>query len=136
MVVEEWRRKLRQFMTGRYGIDQFGRFLNGTVLALLLVYVIFRRPMLYSVALLIMVYYCFRVFSRNISARFKENERFLHVRFRVRERWEKWKAQAEQMRKFHIYRCPGCGQKIRIPRGRGKVKVRCPKCHTEFIKKS
>mgnify|MGYP001122250664 CR=1 FL=1 len=33
-------------------------------------------------------------------------------------------------------KCPGCGQKIRVPRGRGKIAIRCPKCNREFIRRS
>lgn len=134
--MNQWKRKLQQFMIGRYGVDQLTRFLNGCVVLLLVVNLFVRTQIFYSlaVALLILTYY--RMFSRNISARFKENERYLGFRFRATECLKKWRFRADQARRFHIYKCPGCGQKIRIPRGKGRISIHCPKCHTDFIKRS
>ncbi|MDO5418142.1 MAG: hypothetical protein Q4F29_13145 [Lachnospiraceae bacterium] len=134
--MSEWRRKFQQFMTGRYGADQLTRFLNGCIIVLLIINLFARTQILYWLAVALLCYCYFRMFSRNISARFKENERYMGYRFRVMEAWKKWKFKAEQTWKYHIYKCPSCGQKIRIPRGKGKISIHCPKCHTDFIKRS
>ena len=42
----------------------------------------------------------------------------------------------KQLKEYHIYKCPNCKQKLRVPRGRGRIAIRCRKCGTEFIKKS
>ena len=76
------------------------------------------------------------MFSRNISKRYQENQAFLRMSFRVREPLKKWQFRFRESRQYHIYKCPSCGQKIRIPRGRGRVSIHCPKCGTDFIKKS
>lgn len=134
--MDKWRRKFQQFMAGRYGADPFSRFLSGCIVALLVVNLFVRTHILYWLAVILLIYTYYRMFSRNISTRFKENERYMGYRFRVSEAFKKWKFKAEQARKYHIYKCPSCGQKIRIPRGHGKVSIHCPKCHTDFIKKS
>ena len=82
------------------------------------------------------VFLYFRMFSRNISKRYQENQAFLRMSFRVREPLKKWQFRFRESRQYHIYKCPSCGQKIRIPRGRGRVSIHCPKCGTDFIKKS
>ncbi len=134
--MEKWRRRFRQFMMGRYGADQLSRFLGGWVVALLIINLIVRTRVLYWLAVILLLYSYYRMFSRNISARFKENERYMRFRFQVSELWKKWKFRAEQARQYRIYKCPSCGQKIRIPRGHGKVSIHCPKCHTDFIRRS
>ncbi|MCI8295298.1 MAG: hypothetical protein HFG22_05345 [Lachnospiraceae bacterium] len=134
--MREWKEKLQRFMIGRYGTDQLARFLSGCILVLLILNLFIRDRILYWLALALLSYCYFRMFSKNISARLRENAVYLRWRSQVTEKLKKWKAQAVQAWKYHIYRCPGCGQKIRIPRGRGKVSIHCPKCHTDFIRRS
>lgn len=134
--VDKWRKKLERFMIGRYGMDSFSRFLNGCVLVLLILQLFLPQKGLYFLALLLFVYSYFRIFSRNTAARFRENERYRSCQFRVTERMKVWKRRVKEAGKYHIYRCPGCGQKLRIPRGKGKIQIRCPKCRTEFVKRS
>ena len=134
--LREWRKKLERFMIGRYGVDSFSRFLNGCILVLLVMQMFIPRSGIYFLTLLLLFYNYFRIFSKNIPARFRENEYFLRLQFRFDLKLKSWKASLTEIRKYHIYRCPGCGQKLRIPRGRGKIQIRCPKCHTEFVKRS
>ncbi|MDE7324956.1 MAG: hypothetical protein K2N63_01545 [Lachnospiraceae bacterium] len=130
------RGKLQQFMAGRYGVDQFARFLNLFVIILLVVSMLTRQGILYLFALVLMVYSYFRIFSRNHQKRYAENAKYLKGTAKIRSYFATLGRDMRTRRTHHIYRCPGCRQKIRIPRGKGKIAVRCPKCSTEFIKKS
>ncbi len=132
----EWKRRWQQFMIGRYGVDQFARFLNVCIILLLAVNLFLRTHILYWMAVVLLVYSYYRMFSKHISARFQENEWYLRLRFRMEEKAKRWDYQIRQMIKYHIYRCPGCGQKIRIPRGKGRISIHCPKCHKDFTKRS
>ena len=125
----EMREKLQRFMWGRYGNDQLNRFLMILVLVLLVLSMIFRGPF-YFLALAALIYSYFRMFSRNISKRSAENQWYLRRSMKVRGFVQKKKRELSQMKQYHIYKCPGCGQKIRIPRGKGKIAIRCPKCNT------
>ena len=78
----------------------------------------------------------FRVFSRNISKRYAENQKYLAKTYKLRTYIQQQKNSLAQRKVYHIYKCPGCKQKIRIPKGKGKIEIRCPKCGTTFIKKS
>ena len=82
------------------------------------------------------VYAYFRIFSRNIQQRYAENQKYLQMTSKFRLRFNKEKNLMKQRKTHHIYSCPGCGQKIRIPRGKGKIEIECPKCHTKFVKRS
>ena len=76
------------------------------------------------------------MFSRKVYTRAVENQRYLEIKEKVLIRLRRERRQLEQRKEYHIYKCPGCGQKVRIPRGKGKVEVRCPKCAHTFVKKS
>lgn len=138
--MDKFRERFRKFMIGRYGMDQLGRFLTGAVLALCVVriflpFFLLRRITGILIWAGVIIFYL-RFFSRDIGKRYKENEVYLRYQFYVTEKWRKWRFQFEERRKYHIFRCPGCGQKVRIPRGRGRVSIHCPKCGRDFIKKS
>lgn len=130
------RRRLEQFMLGRYGTDDFSKFLLALCLVLLVLNMFTRAQLLYLLALVLLVYCYFRMFSRNISARAAENQRYLDGTANMRRTLRGWKNRVVQSKDYHVYKCPSCGQKIRIPRGKGRICITCPKCRTEFEKRS
>ena len=130
------RRRLEEFMQGRYGADEFSRFIMAVTLVLLILNMFTRIPLLYLLALVLLGYGYFRMFSRNIYKRSHENQLFLGKTAKIRSWFFHKKSMMLQRKTHHIYRCPGCKQKIRIPRGKGRIEITCPKCHTTFIKNS
>lgn len=127
--------KLYRFMQGRYGNDQFNRFLMILVLVCFALSLIGIR-LFYALGIICLVYAYFRMLSRNIYKRRMENTSYLKYEYKVRQFFSTWKRDMRQRKTHHIYRCPSCRQKIRIPRGKGKIEIRCPKCGHTFIKKS
>ena len=133
--------KFMRFMQGRNGVDQFARFTMGVALAAI-VLTLFTGTRsgigafldLFGMAAIVYTY--FRIFSKNISKRYQENQKYLQMIDKLKARFQKEKRMMSQRKDYHIYSCPGCGQKIRIPRGGfKKVEIECPKCHTKFIKR-
>lgn len=128
--------KMARFMYGRYGMDQLSRNLSLICLVLLIVTMFVRNNVIYMIALVGIVYTYFRVFSRNISRRSEENERYLKFHYKVVGKLNKIKFRITDSKTHRIFRCPSCSQKIRVPRGKGKISIKCPKCRIEFIKKT
>ena len=134
------REKMTRFMQGRYGVDSLSKFLLVCGLVVVFATAFIDSPLISSLFNLlgwVIVIYCyFRLFSRNVTKRYAENQTFLTKTYRIRCFFARQKELLKQRRVYHIYQCPGCRQKIRIPRGKGKIEVRCPKCGTTFVKKS
>ena len=139
------RDKFNKFMQGRYGVDDLSRFTMGVALVLIILAMfanIFSRfsrtvgSTLDILGVAAIVYAYIRIFSRNIQQRYAENQKFLQMTSKFRFRFNKEKDLMKQRKTHHIYSCPGCGQKIRIPKGKGKIEIECPKCHTKFVKRS
>jgi DNA-directed RNA polymerase subunit RPC12/RpoP len=128
--------KIYQFMQGRYGADDLSRFSLWVAVAFLVVALITRNSILDTLALLILVWCYFRMLSKNYSKRYTENEWFLGIKSKVTGFFQGRANTAKHSKEYHIYKCPTCKQKIRVPRGKGKISIHCPKCNTDFIKKS
>ena len=129
------REKFYRFMQGRYGSDQFGRFLMAMVMVCL-VLSLFGLKFFYVAGIAVLVYSYFRLFSKNLYKRRAENTAYLKYEYKVKQKFATWKRDMQQRKTHHIYRCPSCKQKIRVPRGKGRIEIRCPKCNQTFIKKS
>ena len=129
------REKLQRFMWGRYGNDNLNQFLLSVAFVALIVS-FFGGGLFYFVATIVMGVAYFRMFSRNISKRSAENQQYLKQRMKIRGIFSKKKKEWGQLKQYHIYRCPNCRQKIRVPRGRGRIAISCRKCGNEFVKKS
>lgn len=115
----------RQFMAGRNGVDTLAWFwcILGIVLNLI---GSFSRIFLFSLLAYIPLFLAvFRIFSRNTAKRYAENERFRQFFSRLRG-----------MKTYCYYRCPACKTRVRVPRGKGKIRITCPACRESFIKKT
>lgn len=111
------REKMQRFMWGRYGTDRFNQFLMVCAMVCLLIS-FFGGGVFYLVATAVMVYAYFRMFSRNVSKRTLENQWYLKKEMKVRSFFLKKKKELLQSKEYHIYKCPKCKQKIRVPRGK------------------
>ena len=130
------REKLRRFMIGRYGTDGLNQFLSIASLVLLLIAIVSRISLFTWLSAAPLLFCCYRTFSRNISKRTEENYKFYTLKDRVNNKFRDLKEQWANRKVYHYYRCPQCRQKLRVPRGRGRIQISCPRCGTQFIKKS
>lgn len=154
------RNRFQDFMYGRYGNDQLNQFLSIIALILIVLNLFIKIPLLFLAAVILLVWMYIRMFSRNTSRRYAENERFLNFTSRFgrsggsgRRRYGQSsynqsnpydrqqaadfrKARREQKKIYRFFLCPHCSQKVRVPKGKGKIEITCPKCRTSFIKRT
>ncbi|MBQ3137847.1 MAG: hypothetical protein IJB74_10265 [Clostridia bacterium] len=130
--------KFRQFMYGRYGgNDALNVFLIilGAVVTLVLSLFFYRTPFTRLIGLIPYGIALFRALSKNYEARIKENRNFLNFA----EPWIafiKKKINQYKDKEHKYYACPQCHRTLRVPKGRGKIKINCPHCGKEFVKKT
>lgn len=125
------RQALARFMSGRYGMDQ----LNNTMMVLyILLYLIFaftRWHVLEFISLVLLIITLFRMMSRKVDRRRAENAKFLQLTRPVKGFVTRTKD-----REHRYFKCPGCGQRMRVPRGKGRITVHCRSCGATFEEKS
>ena len=131
------REKLARFMIGRNGSDQLTRFIS-IVVCLALVLSLFLNSdaqlAIWFLAIVGAIYVYFRVFSRNVAKRRQENANFLRATASVRGYFRGLRERWVQRRDYRFCRCPSCRTLLRVPRGKGKIRVVCRKCGTSFIR--
>jgi LSD1 subclass zinc finger protein len=126
-------------MAGRNGSDNLCRFLSVVVCVLLVCAVSLRGNAAYALWVLAiagLVYCYFRILSRNVEKRRQENSRYLAKREAFLGYFRGAKERHSQRKDYRFFRCPSCRTMLRVPRGKGKVKIVCRKCGTSFIKKT
>ena len=127
---------LRRMMYGRYGSDQLNVAMLVLSIALLLVSRLLRIRIFSWFSFILLVLCYLRMFSRNITRRHEENQKFLRYWFPMRERWYRMTDNLRDCRTHRHFKCRNCGQKLRVPRGRGKVSITCPRCGNQFLGKT
>ncbi len=88
------------------------------------------------VAYAALIFAIYRIFSKNRAKRAQENAAYMQRYNQVKGWFKGQRRIADQRKDYRIYNCPSCNQKIRVPKGKGKIEIRCPKCGTTFVKKS
>lgn len=121
-------RALGRFMEGRYGTDKLNMvILCAGVIASILSTLVRIPPLnliFWVLSYALMILAIFRSLSRNTYKRYQENRRYMQLRDRLKDRQHRY------------YDCPKCRQTVRVPRGKGKISITCPKCREKFVRKT
>ncbi len=128
------RRWLTNFMTGRYGMDQLNVTLMVLYIILYIVFVFTRLAVLNVIALVLLVVILWRMLSRNIPRRRAENGKFLQIVRPIGRSFSRCRSRMQD-REHRYFKCPNCGQQMRVPRGKGRITVHCRTCGASFEKK-
>ena len=126
---------IQRLLYGRYGWDQLNFFLAGTALVLSLLDLFLDATLLYVIYLLCILAALFRLLSRNYARRRAENAKFLTVAGPV-IRWLKLQRTIHRDKEHRYFKCPNCGQQLRVPRGKGKITITCRNCGVSFDEKT
>lgn len=122
LFMQKFKQWLAKGMQGRYGSDQLNLVILGLALALSLLGLIFHQSWLSALSFLPLALSVYRMFSRNTYRRHQENRRYLQILGRMKDRNNRY------------FKCPKCRQVVRVPRGKGKIAITCPRCHEKFVK--
>lgn len=116
----------RRFMQGRYGTDKLNTaiLVAGVICCVLAMLIPVIGALLTLLSYVLMGWAIFRMLSRNTYKRYQENRKYLRLVERFKDRDHKY------------FDCPRCRQPVRVPRGKGKISITCPKCGEKFIRKS
>ena len=118
----------RQFMTGRYGTDKLSLTMLAAAVVLSLIGGFIRVPvvnlLITAASYGLMIWAIFRSLSRNTYKRYQENRKFLPLFDRLKDRDHRY------------FDCPNCDQPVRVPRGKGKIAITCPRCRERFVRKT
>ena len=130
-MIRNW---LRRVMMGRYGQDHLNVFLLIVAILLSLIASLLRFGVLSLISYVFLIVCIFRMLSRNINARRKENDRFIRFWWPIRTRILNSFRRLKDGRKYKYFQCSGCHCTLRVPRGKGKVQITCPKCGERSVK--
>ena len=126
---------LRKLMYGRYGSDHLSFFLLFLYVVLIFISALPHMAWVSWLALAVLLWNLFRMFSRRIDRRRAENARFLSL-FGPVIRWFKMRRTIHRDKHHRYFKCPNCGQYLRVPRGKGKITVNCRNCGASFEERS
>lgn len=132
--------RIRQWMQGRYGNDEFNRFLSWVAIAFLIASLFGRlwTPLMffYIPGILILAYTIFRSLSKNLYARSKERDFYVKVKGKIAGFFRLQKRRWRERNTSRFFTCPKCRATVRVPVGRGRIEITCPKCREKFVKRT
>ena len=124
--------KMQAWMYGRYGYDELSKFLS--ICAIVLVFLSAFLPFLNPIALVMLFWSMFRTYSRNIAKRQSERAAYLQFTGKFKQFFKLRKNMIRDRKTHRYYKCPGCKAYLRVPKGRGKIEISCPKCKNKITR--
>ena len=141
-MVKILKEKIARFFYGRYGMDKFGYFLVICSLVLSLTYSLIggisdvASYTLWVLSYVLLAYEIFRMLSRKIYARQKENAVFLGFFGKIKKFFKLNFSKLRDVKTHRYFSCPNCKNALRVPKGRGEITITCPVCKTKFDRKT
>lgn len=126
----------RKFMYGRYGVDQLTRGLIVFALILALISTFTGNIAIHLLSYIPILFAIFRALSKDIQRRTKENFIYTQMTAKLKSKAKNLALVMFGTKTHKYYRCSRCKQMIRVPRGKGKICITCPKCRQEFVKRT
>ncbi|MBR4163017.1 MAG: hypothetical protein IKR11_05795 [Solobacterium sp.] len=133
--MNKWVYKLQRFMMGRNGMDYLSLFLWILSVLLTFIHMFIRKNILIYIGDVFLLISIFRILSKNIYKRQQENRIFLQIISPLTNRINDMQKQKKDP-DHRYYRCPKCHQLVRVPKGRGRIEITCPRCKNIFEKRS
>ncbi len=130
---------LQKVMTGRYGVDEFSRFLNILAMVFLVLFMLLNNSLgsfFWLLTMATLIWSFVRILSRNTYRRRAENNAYLTLRYNLTRKLSGVRQRMRQKKYYRFYKCPKCGITTRVPKGKGKIRITCPKCGEIFQRKS
>ncbi len=132
-MIRNW---LRNFMLGRYGPDYLGTVMFILSIALGVTGGILRFRPLTLLAYVVLIMTLYRMLSRNINRRRAENDRFISIFWPLKRRCKLFIERLKNRKIYKFFKCPACGNILRVPKHKGRVKITCPKCGERFERRT
>ncbi len=128
--------RMNSFMYGRYGYDALSRFISIACIVLFVLHIITGLWLLYLLAFVLLAWSVFRTLSKNYEARRKELNKYLAFSGKITAWFRLRKRMFNERKTTKYYKCKNCKAYLRVPKGRGRLEISCPKCKNTFIKKT
>ncbi|MCC5889301.1 MAG: hypothetical protein JJU01_01950 [Alkalibacterium sp.] len=132
----QWLQKMLFYMNGRYGYDEFSKFLIILGLIFGIISNFAGGLWVSAIGIAIIAFGVLRIVSKEKNNRYKELTKYLAIKHKIQHVYRRYNNRWVQRKAYKFVKCPNCKQKLRIPRGKKKLKVTCPSCKQSFIRKS
>ncbi|MCR5451764.1 MAG: hypothetical protein K6F00_03945 [Lachnospiraceae bacterium] len=127
---------IARFMYGRCGFDSLARACYGLAILFLVINIFVHNSIVSLISMAFLGYSLFRILSRNITKRYAENQKFLAAMRKPKSALNYMGMKWRDRKTSRYYTCSKCHQHIRVPKGKGKIEITCPKCKDTFIKRT
>ena len=128
--------RFSNFMQDRYGADNLTNALVWLAIIVMFIELFAGTGILSLLMFIVLIWAIFRCLSKNIEGRRRENEAFLRIIQKPKRAFALWKKMWVNRKTTVYFKCKGCGQVLSVPKGKGTLRVVCPKCKTETTRKS
>ena len=127
---------LRNFMAGRYGPDHLNAAIMIVAIAVGLISRFTNLSVMLYLSYLLLILALLRMLSRNARRRRAENDMFLRFWWPVRQKFKAVFSSLKSRNTHKFFKCPSCSNLLRVPRGKGRIQITCPKCGERFVRKT